>query len=203
MGGRYDATAVAEAQVCCITSIELEHTDKLGETLTEIAHHKAGIIRPKVPIVTGSLPREAAEVIAHEALTLDAPLQRLGVEFQVEADVSGSAAQLGFTQEGFTLAARLRAPSKLAVNNAALAIATVRCLLGSAADKQPGRMINALEAVVLPARTEILSQRPLIIVDAAHTTDSSAGLAALLASLGETPTHLIISMTSGSKLTPC
>ena len=59
LGGRLDSTNVVEPAVCCITSIELEHTDKLGDTLAAIAGEKAGIAKPHVPLVVGPLPAEA------------------------------------------------------------------------------------------------------------------------------------------------
>ena len=64
LGGRLDSTNVVEPAVACITSIELEHTDRLGATLEAIAGEKAGIVKPGRPVVTGSLPEEAARVVA-------------------------------------------------------------------------------------------------------------------------------------------
>jgi dihydrofolate synthase/folylpolyglutamate synthase len=66
LGGRLDSTNVVTPAVSCITSIELEHTDKLGDTLAAIAGEKAGIAKRGVPLVTGALPAEAAEVVGVE-----------------------------------------------------------------------------------------------------------------------------------------
>ena len=49
LGGRYDATNVVTPRLCCITTVELEHADKLGDSLADIAWHKAGIIKAGVP----------------------------------------------------------------------------------------------------------------------------------------------------------
>ena len=64
MGGRYDTTNVISAPVCSIiTSIGYDHMEFLGDTLAEIASEKAGIIKPGCPVVAGSLPDEAMQVI--------------------------------------------------------------------------------------------------------------------------------------------
>ena len=56
IGGRLDATNVVQPRVSCITSLELEHTDKLGTHIAAIAEEKAGIIKKGVPVVVGPLP---------------------------------------------------------------------------------------------------------------------------------------------------
>jgi folylpolyglutamate synthase/dihydropteroate synthase len=78
LGGRLDSTNVVAPAVCCITSIELEHTEKLGDTLAAIAGEKAGIAKAGVPLVVGALPAEAAEVVEARARALGCPLARLG-----------------------------------------------------------------------------------------------------------------------------
>ena len=84
LGGRLDSTNVVEPEVTCITSIELEHTDKLGETEAEIAGEKAGIVKPATPLVLGELRREAEEVIRARAREAEAPVRACGVDFRVE-----------------------------------------------------------------------------------------------------------------------
>ncbi|NGP87865.1 bifunctional folylpolyglutamate synthase/dihydrofolate synthase [Fodinibius halophilus] len=63
LGGRLDATNVISPLVSVITSISLDHTDILGETIHEIAYEKAGIIKSETPVVTGDLPEEAQEKV--------------------------------------------------------------------------------------------------------------------------------------------
>ncbi|HHY12735.1 MAG TPA: hypothetical protein GX529_08915, partial [Firmicutes bacterium] len=67
MGGRFDATNVVTPEVSVITTIDFDHMDKLGNTLSEIAFEKAGIIKPGVPVVTGAIEQEALEVIKRRA----------------------------------------------------------------------------------------------------------------------------------------
>ena len=67
MGGRDDATNVVEPVISVITSVSLDHCDILGDTLTEIATAKAGIIKTGAPVVIGRLPEEAESRIRQEA----------------------------------------------------------------------------------------------------------------------------------------
>ena len=67
MGGLLDSTNVITPFVSVIPSIALEHTNFLGNTLTDIARHKAGIIKNGVPVVIGNLPVEALAVITETA----------------------------------------------------------------------------------------------------------------------------------------
>ena len=86
LGGRLDSTNVVWPAVTCITSIELEHTDKLGTTEAAIAGEKAGILKPGVPAVLGALGREADEVIRSRALQLAAPVSARGQHFDVQVE---------------------------------------------------------------------------------------------------------------------
>ena len=68
LGGRLDATNVITPLVSVITNIGLDHTQFLGDTLTSIAHEKAGIIKPGVPVVVGETLSETAHVFSQKAL---------------------------------------------------------------------------------------------------------------------------------------
>ena len=86
MGGREDSTNVVDPIVSVIPSIALEHTNFLGNTLTSIASHKAGIIKPEKPVVIGRLPSEAYKVVQAEAEKNNAALWELGQQFYVESN---------------------------------------------------------------------------------------------------------------------
>ncbi len=105
MGGLWDSTNVADADVNVITPIGLDHTDYLGETIAEIAANKAGIIRnPDAVAVIAAQPGEALEPILARAVEVDAAVARYGSEFTVADSaiaVGGQTVQLrglgGFT----------------------------------------------------------------------------------------------------------
>ena len=88
IGARLDPTRVCRAVATCVTGVELEHTDRLGPTIADIAREKAAIGRPSVPLVVGSVPEAAQEVLEREAARVGAPLLRLGRDFTVRHDVA-------------------------------------------------------------------------------------------------------------------
>ena len=150
LGGRLDSTNAIQSVVTCISSIELEHTDKLGNTVAEIAGEKAGILKPGVPCVMGRLPRAATEVVRARARSLDAPLFELGRDFDLQrSDGSqkpkasqqpgasqGPGRAAGFPPievsfeacDGFAASGKIAVLGEHQIANAALAIAAVRLL---------------------------------------------------------------------------
>lgn len=83
IGARLDPTRVCRAVATCVTGVELEHTERLGPTIADIAREKAAIVRPGIPLVTGSMPEAAREVLEREAARAGAPRRRLGREFTI------------------------------------------------------------------------------------------------------------------------
>ena len=81
MGGRLDSTNVVDPVVSVITSISLDHTKQLGETIPEIASEKAGIIKAGKPVVSGVRDVDALHVIRDRARDVEAPLYQVGEEF--------------------------------------------------------------------------------------------------------------------------
>ena len=161
LGGRLDSTNVVSPAVCCITSIELEHTEKLGATLGEIAGEKAGILKSGVPAVVGDLPPEAGRVVGEVADSLGVPLAWAGADFTAQIhseDLEGSRAH--FTDGALEIDAHLPCLGEHQVGNALLALASVR-RLGVVSDgvlrqDAPG----ALSRVRLPARIELIGRAP-------------------------------------------
>ena len=78
IGARLDPTRICRAVATCVTGVDLEHTDRLGPTIADIARDKAAIARRDVPLVAGTLPAAALEVIEREAERAGAPFVRLG-----------------------------------------------------------------------------------------------------------------------------
>ncbi|MGC9451886.1 MAG: bifunctional folylpolyglutamate synthase/dihydrofolate synthase [Oceanipulchritudo sp.] len=81
LGGRLDATNVVDPEISIITSISLDHTEILGDTLEAIASEKAGILKSGKPVVMGLLPPEAAHVIERVARERGCPLHRVPAVF--------------------------------------------------------------------------------------------------------------------------
>ena len=198
LGGRLDATRIVDARVCCITSIELEHTDKLGDNLVKIATEKAGIIRPGVVVIIGRLPNAAATLIQDSAMKQSAPLLRLGHEFDVTSTDTASFRQtLSLSLPGgLQVCCRgLPVPGIHMAHNTALAAA---CALESGLldRSQAGAAIaRGVAEVSLPGRLELLAQQPAVLVDAAHTPDSCRALAEVLQRWLPGRIHLLVSLS--------
>jgi dihydrofolate synthase/folylpolyglutamate synthase len=201
LGGRLDSTNVVEPAVCCITSIELEHTDRLGDTLAAIAGEKVGIAKSGVPLVVGELPAEAADVVEARARELGCPLVRLGREIRAEllGDViEGS--RFRFADGDFAAELELGAPGRHQISNAALALASVRRLERLDDSALLGAAERAFSRIALPGRVEICARAPWIIVDGAHTAASARALAATLRRIPRRRSHLVLSVSAGKDL---
>ena len=201
LGGRLDSTNAVTPAVTCITTIELEHTEKLGSTLAAIAGEKAGIAKPGVPLVTGALPPEAAAVAAQRASELGAPLARLGDELVVAVkSESLDAIETRFEEGGFACEFTLGVAGVHQVANAALALACAR-RLGVASDAVLARAARiAFARPELPGRIEIVSRAPWIVIDGAHTEASARALARVLARIPRRSAHLVVSISAGKAL---
>ncbi|MBN2802121.1 MAG: bifunctional folylpolyglutamate synthase/dihydrofolate synthase [Deltaproteobacteria bacterium] len=88
LGGRLDATSVVTPSITAITSIGLDHTDFLGDTISKIAFEKAGIAKKGVPLYCGRLEEDAADVIKSNAYNVKAPLFILGRDFEIDKSLT-------------------------------------------------------------------------------------------------------------------
>jgi dihydrofolate synthase/folylpolyglutamate synthase len=199
LGGRLDSTNVLSAAVSCITSIELEHTQQLGDTLAAIATEKAGILKPGVPAVIGDLRDEAAEIVEARARELGAPLARLGRDFDFEIldrDLEGQSIRL--TDGPLRVDARIAALGTHQARNAALALACVArapgCVRGDPLIEAARR---GFEVARLPGRIELIGRAPWLLVDSAHTESSAAALAEVLQSIPRRRSQLVLSISAG------
>jgi dihydrofolate synthase/folylpolyglutamate synthase len=205
LGGRLDSTNAVTPAITCITSIELEHTDRLGETLGEIAAEKAGILERGIPLVTGLLPPEAEVVIRARAEELAAPWTRLGDSLRVEVLEAGlEGSRLCLRDGAFELEAQLPVLGAHQARNAALALACVRRLpLGLDERRLAEALRRGFAAAKLPGRAELVARNPWIVVDGAHTPASARALADVLAMIPCDAKHLVLSVSAGKDLSAC
>ena len=199
LGGRLDATTVVTPKLTCITSIELEHTDKLGTTLAAIAGEKAAVIRPGVDVVVGRLPSKALEVVDRIAAERGASCHRLGREINCTAQPRGAFHQdlvIGFRDR--STRTRLQIPGRYMADNAALAL-TAAWLVGAPENAGNGDA-DPLCRMTLPGRLQRLRCSPLILVDAAHTGASAAQLAVVLGQIQAHWLHLVLSFSAERNL---
>ena len=126
LGGRFDATNVIENALAVLTSIDYDHTDVLGNTLTEIARDKSGIIKPGATAIIGRQPEEAAKALAQAGDDAGAHLLWFGKDFGWEAETGG---RLAYVEKNHQIAAlRLAVEGAHQRDNAAVAIRVARAL---------------------------------------------------------------------------
>ena len=180
LGGRLDSTNVVTPEVAVITSISLDHTKQLGDTLPEIAVEKSGIIKPGVPMVSGVVDSEAGDVIQRIAKEQGSPFYRRGHDFDLQ--LAGDA-WCFVRDEEIVDNVRPARPGSAQADNAAVALAVLG-LLADAGWKIPiEARRQGVATAKLPARMERFEGEPLVIIDGAHNRASAAALAESLDAL--------------------
>jgi dihydrofolate synthase/folylpolyglutamate synthase len=182
LGGRLDATNVVEPLVCAITSLSYEHTQKLGNTLREIATEKAGIIKvsplaryPVSPLIVISAPqeKEAIKVIRNKCKDVDARL------YEVGKDITFRKAKHGFTVKG-ALGKYPNLKIKLLGEhqhiNATVAIGVIEALGNYNIKVSVDSIRRGLYNTVWPGRCEVISKKPLLVLDGAQNVASAKAL---------------------------
>ncbi len=191
LGGRLDSTNVVQPDVTAITSLSYDHMAVLGNTLTQIAQEKAGIIKPDVPLVCAPQALEALAVIEATCEERQAPLLLLGRDWIWQAAgpafwVQPRTAPPSPPTPGFTIPLA----GAHQVDNAALAVVIARTLDVHGAHIGEEAIRHGLAAARWPARFETLTpvgERsaetvawPMVIADGAHNVDSAQKLAVML-----------------------
>ncbi len=174
LGGRLDSTNVCEPVLSVITSISLDHTRTLGDTLGKIATEKAGIIKPGRPVISGVRQSEPAEVIQQRARECQSPLLQIGQDFDWSANPDGTFQVEGTIDQQYFKWSSLKVtlPGEHQKHNAALAVAAMELLRHSGWKIDDASVRAGLLAVDLPGRFERMSERPLVILDVAHNPAS-------------------------------
>jgi dihydrofolate synthase / folylpolyglutamate synthase len=182
LGGRDDATNAARSEVAVLTSVGIEHTSVLGDSLEEIAAHKVGILDESASLVTGPLDPAVARVVRERVSDRGARWFRFGDDFMPD-DLQRAVGGWVFDIEGVhgrytELGLRLRGRHQ--VGNFTVAVAAVEALLGRELDEAGVR--EAASSITVPGRMETMATDPIVMLDAAHNPD---GVTALVAALTE------------------
>jgi dihydrofolate synthase / folylpolyglutamate synthase len=189
LGGRLDSTNVCQPLVSVITSISLDHTQQLGNTLAKIAGEKAGIIKPGVPVISGVLEEEPRNVIAAIAQQHRCRLMQLGVDF-----TSRYHAPIGIDSTDSATHGRIDFQSRRSssqwnisgvevgllgshqARNAAVALAVLEELSDQGWQLPEIAVRQGLANLRFPARVEIVTRQPTVVVDTAHNVASIQSL---------------------------
>ena len=174
MGGRWDSTNVCDHMASVITNVSFDHTEYLGNTLSEIAAEKAGIIKKNALVITGCTG-EALSVIEQKSQENSANCHRVGTEFNYKKKED-----LGFDYIGprWNLPGlKIFLSGTHQVENAAISVATAELLTMHTRYKMdPEKIKEALSGVSLGGRMEYLNREIPIIIDGAHNTAAGENL---------------------------
>ena len=185
LGGAWDATNVADADVAVITPIGIDHVEYLGPDILGAAREKAGIIKAGSVAVIGEQDPEVQKILLERAVEVDAAVARAGSEFGVlerEIAVGGQLLKLqglgGVYDEIFL---PLHGAHQAA--NAALALAAVEAFFGAGKDRQLviEAVREAFAEVETPGRLERVRAAPTVLLDAAHNPHGARALATTVA----------------------
>jgi dihydrofolate synthase/folylpolyglutamate synthase len=183
MGGAWDSTNTADGDVAVFAPIDIDHADRLGETIADIAAVKAGIIKDAAAVVSAKQDAAAEAVLRTAAAAKGATIAFEGQEFALTENRLAVGGQqitvrgLAGTYEGEYL------PLYGAHQgfNAALAIAAVESLVGGASHAIAGDVLaEGLGAVTSPGRLQLVGTSPTVLVDAAHNPHGARALASAL-----------------------
>lgn len=200
LGGRLDATNIVNPLVSVITNVSLDHTDRLGATIAEIAAEKAGIIKERVPVVTAAWEADAIRVIRATAAERNAEVWEVSrcndslQDFKVDCDgkanpsirtysnmcdCSQTGRQLlnyrGVRRSLSSVEVGMRGHFQLI--NAATALAAIEVLESQGLEVTEQMMREGLKRASLPGRLELIRSQPCVVLDGAHNAMAANMLA--------------------------
>lgn len=198
-GGRFDATNLVEPLVSVITPISYDHTATLGETLTEIGWHKAGVLRHGRPGIAAPQLEEARLAIEREAEHVAAELEEVGREWHWTG--LGDQLRIESRHPDFRpLEAEVALIGDHQRDNATTAVAALHALAHVRPSLVVPRdaIVHGLRDVCWPGRLQVLSERPLLVLDGAHNRASAEMLGgAIEANFRFGRLHLVLGLTTG------
>src|SRR3990172_3105048 len=176
MGGRLDATNVVIPLVSIITSVGFDHTQYLGAAIEDIAFEKAGIIKEGIRVVSAVSDGAASGVIKKISKGRGSGLCVFGRDFSAMETWSG------FDYKGDIVINGLETNLKGAhqIRNAACAIKATEVLRSFGYDIRDNAIRRGLKNAVWPGRLEVVSKKPVLVLDCAHNPDGARALAIAL-----------------------
>lgn len=183
MGGEWDSTNTADGDVAVFTPIDIDHADRLGSTIADIATVKAGIIKPGAAVVSAPQPPEALRAIRARAEKEGATVAVAGDDFALEGQtlaVGGQQLDLrGIAGSYREVYLPLYGAHQGA--NAALAVAAVESLIGGGEQALNADVVaDGLGTATSPGRLQLIGTAPTVFVDAAHNPHGARALVAAL-----------------------
>ncbi|WP_312907222.1 dihydropteroate synthase [Natronosalvus caseinilyticus] len=201
IGGRYDATSVVDPVASAVTSVSLEHTGIIGDTIEEIAADKAQVAPADAPLVTAATGTalETVRSVAGEVVTVGTveggalegegePTDRPDVIVRYGGRTNHAEAAVSIDGDGWTVDARLPVLGAHQAENAGIAAALAR----QVADVSTRDLERGLRNAHWPGRFEVMGTDPLVVLDGAHNPGACERLAETLASFEYADLHLVV-----------
>jgi dihydrofolate synthase/folylpolyglutamate synthase len=190
LGGRWDATNVADGNVAVVTNVSLDHAEYLGDSLVGIANEKAGIVKPGSTLVLGETTPELA-----------AAFRAAGAATVFERDRDFACASNRLAHGGRLLDLRTPGASYDGLylglhgahqgDNAVLALTAAEAFFGAALAADV--VAEAFASVRVPGRLEILGRSPLVVLDGAHNpAGAKAAAAAVAETFGDVTARILV-----------
>ena len=189
IGGKYDATSVVDPAASAVTSVTLEHTGIIGDTIEEIARDKAHVAPADAPLVTATtgdalaaVRRQAGDVITVGDAGADVTATYGGRTNHTEAAVS---------IEGPDWAVDTRIPllGEYQARNAGVAATLARQVVP---DLDDAALARGLRKAYWPGRFEVMGDEPLVVLDGAHNPGACEALAETLSEFDYDDLHLVL-----------
>jgi dihydrofolate synthase / folylpolyglutamate synthase len=187
MGGRFDATNIVEPLVAVITNVSLDHTERLGETVEQIAFEKAGIVKTGAVLVTATDDEAAWRVVLNRCHEEGAVVWRVLTSSHRVPDSPSADVQLRYISKDRSFSLRggglefVRLTPGLRGRfqhvNAATATAAVKSLERYEVRVSPQAMTAGVENARIPGRLQVLREKPTVVIDGAHNPAAARTLA--------------------------
>jgi dihydrofolate synthase/folylpolyglutamate synthase len=172
---------MVQPAVCVISNISIEHSSYLGNTISEIAGEKGGIIKKGTPVVTGARQKQAIQVLKRIAAERNAPIYRLGKQFRVRRDRKGTFTYYGINTKWSNMHTGLLGNHQ--VDNTALVLAACEIIQAEKAGRISLESIRqGIDENRWPGRLEVVSESPYVIIDGAHNLVAAKNLSDFLSS---------------------
>jgi dihydrofolate synthase / folylpolyglutamate synthase len=207
MGGRWDATNLHDTALSVLTRIDIDHTRFLGTDIRAIANEKAGIIKPGVPVVCGTLQAAVEPVVWAEAKQQRAPLLRADQMVRIQRlqqDWDGQKIRIE-TDERTLRPLLLPLIGRHQLENAAIAVAALETLQATGRIELTDEALrDGLIATRWPARCQVIARDPLTLLDVAHNPDGARALGRTLKELaGSRPVGMIVGFLEDKDVRGC
>ena len=192
IGGKYDATSVVEPVASAVTSVSLEHTGIIGDSIEEIARDKAHVAPADAPLVTATTGEalDAVTSVAGEVVTVGG--ESANVTARYDGRTNHTEAAVSLSGDGWEVETAIPLLGAFQARNAGIAAAlSVQISSRVGVDLDEEILARGLRKAYWPGRFEVMGQDPLVVLDGAHNPGAATGLADVLAEFEYENLHVV------------